>query len=135
MHSIGPEGISLPTNKEARYDLNIKRRAIGRFMFNMAFENSIEPGYVTEKPYDALLSGIICVYMQMTYDTKQKNRICTESNRSLVCYLFYPVLLAKYSFCLPLQTYFIVAQYYFFAQQTIRIVECFLYLVACTVVT
>jgi hypothetical protein len=57
MHQLGPEGVSLPTNKEARYDLNIKRRAIARFMFNMAFENSIEPGYVTEKPFDALISG------------------------------------------------------------------------------
>ena len=26
-------------------------------MFNMAFENSIEDGYVTEKPFDALISG------------------------------------------------------------------------------
>ena len=24
----------------------------------MAFENSMEPGYVTEKPFDALMSGI-----------------------------------------------------------------------------
>ena len=35
----------------------VKRQAIGRFMFNMAFENSIEDGYVTEKPFDALISG------------------------------------------------------------------------------
>ena len=26
-------------------------------MFNMAFENSIEKGYVTEKPFDALIAG------------------------------------------------------------------------------
>ena len=50
-------GISLPTNPEARYDMVVKRQAIGRFMFNMAFENSIEDGYVTEKPFDALISG------------------------------------------------------------------------------
>jgi Glycosyltransferase family 10 (fucosyltransferase) C-term len=35
-----------------------KREAISRFMFHMAFENSIESGYVTEKPFDALLSGM-----------------------------------------------------------------------------
>lgn len=58
MHTINPEGISLPTNPEARYDMPIKRQAIARFMFNMAFENSIEDGYVTEKPFDALISGI-----------------------------------------------------------------------------
>ena len=50
-------GITLPTNPEARYDYQLKRDAISRFMFNMAFENSIEDGYVTEKPFDALISG------------------------------------------------------------------------------
>jgi hypothetical protein len=58
-------GISLPTNPEARYDMPIKRQAIARFMFNMAFENSIEDGYVTEKPFDALISGIfmfMCIH-------------------------------------------------------------------------
>ena len=38
-------------------NLALKRAAIARFMFNMAFENSIEDGYVTEKPFDALLAG------------------------------------------------------------------------------
>jgi Glycosyltransferase family 10 (fucosyltransferase) C-term len=38
-------------------NLVLKRDAIARFMFNMAFENSIEDGYVTEKPFDALLAG------------------------------------------------------------------------------
>ena len=32
-------------------------------MFNMAFENSIEDGYVTEKPFDALISGTVPVYL------------------------------------------------------------------------
>ena len=39
-----------------------KREAISRFMFHMAFENSIESGYVTEKPFDALLSGMRKIY-------------------------------------------------------------------------
>jgi hypothetical protein len=50
----------------------IKRQAIARFMFNMAFENSIEEGYVTEKPFDALISGLyiyihiyISIYMYL----------------------------------------------------------------------
>eukprot|EP00600_Ochromonadales_sp_CCMP1393_P010080 CAMPEP_0174957788 /NCGR_PEP_ID=MMETSP0004_2-20121128/2266_1 /TAXON_ID=420556 /ORGANISM="Ochromonas sp., Strain CCMP1393" /LENGTH=250 /DNA_ID=CAMNT_0016205935 /DNA_START=531 /DNA_END=1283 /DNA_ORIENTATION=- len=29
----------------------------------MAFENSLEPGYVTEKPFDALLAGTVPVYL------------------------------------------------------------------------
>ena len=32
-------------------------------MFNMAFENSIEEGYVTEKPFDALIAGTVPVYL------------------------------------------------------------------------
>ena len=63
MHTVNPEGVTLPTNPEARYDMDVKRRAISRFMFSMAFENSIEDGYVTEKPFDALLSGTVPVYL------------------------------------------------------------------------
>lgn len=58
MHSgTGPEGISLPKTRDTRYNLHLKREVIGKFLFNMAFENSLEPGYVTEKPFDALVSG------------------------------------------------------------------------------
>ena len=38
---------------------HLKKAAISRFMFYMAFENSLEAGYVTEKPFDALLSGAL----------------------------------------------------------------------------
>ena len=64
MHTpTGPEGVALPTGKEFRYSLSLKRIAISKFLFNMAFENSIEPGYVTEKPFDALVSGTVPVYL------------------------------------------------------------------------
>ena len=32
-------------------------------MFDLSFENSLERGYVTEKPFDALVSGIVPVYL------------------------------------------------------------------------
>ena len=60
-------GISLPTNPESRYDYDIKRQAISKFMFNMAFENSVEDGYVTEKAFDALLSGLQSITSQHLY--------------------------------------------------------------------
>jgi len=64
MHTpTGPEGIELSTAKEDRYNMNMKKKAISRYMFNMAFENSIEPGYVTEKPFDPLLTGTVPVYL------------------------------------------------------------------------
>ena len=31
-------------------------------MFNLAFENQHEPGYVTEKPFDALIAGTVPIY-------------------------------------------------------------------------
>ena len=61
--ATGPEGISLPKSGDTRYNLLLKRKAIAKYMFNLAFENSIEPGYVTEKPFDALLSGTVPVYL------------------------------------------------------------------------
>lgn len=63
MHSEGPEGISLPKSRDTRYNLYLKRHTIGHFLFNFAFENSLEPGYVTEKPFDALLAGTVPVYL------------------------------------------------------------------------
>jgi len=46
-----------------RVNIAMKREAIAKYMFNMAFENSIEDGYVTEKPFDALVAGTIPVYL------------------------------------------------------------------------
>lgn len=59
----GPEGYELPRTRDTRYNLQIKRDVISNYMFNMAFENSLEPGYVTEKPFDALISGTVPIYL------------------------------------------------------------------------
>jgi len=40
-----------------------KQIVIGKFLFNLALENSLESGYVTEKPFDALMSGTVPVYL------------------------------------------------------------------------
>lgn len=58
-----PEGISLPNTRNTRYNLELKRRVISSYMFYLAFENSIEPGYVTEKPFDALIGGSVPIYL------------------------------------------------------------------------
>ena len=60
---VGPEGVQLSMDKKDRYNLELKRAVISNFMFNMAFENSIEEGYVTEKPFDALMSGTVPIYL------------------------------------------------------------------------
>jgi hypothetical protein len=53
-----PEGFYLkkPTNDTA-FDLQEKRKVIKHYAFTMAFENMVEEGYVSEKPFDALLAG------------------------------------------------------------------------------
>ena len=53
-----PEGINLQKFRQnTRYNLYLKREVINNYAFTMAFENSIEDGYVTEKPFDALMAG------------------------------------------------------------------------------
>jgi len=44
-------------------DLVEKRKAAGHYLFSFAFENQIEPGYVTEKIFDALYAGVVPVYL------------------------------------------------------------------------
>jgi hypothetical protein len=64
MHSPdNAEGVRLPFNPDPRSKRLLKRNAIGRYLFNMAFENSIEPGYITEKAFDALVAGSVPVYL------------------------------------------------------------------------
>lgn len=60
---VGPEGLELPKTRDTRYNLILKREVISNYMFNLAFENSLEPGYVTEKPFDAMLSGTVPIYL------------------------------------------------------------------------
>jgi hypothetical protein len=52
-----PEKVEIGWSNNAAEKLRLKQKAIGRYMFNMAFENVVEPGYVTEKPFDALIAG------------------------------------------------------------------------------
>jgi hypothetical protein len=54
---VGPEGLQLSRRPEDRYNLPLKRRVISNYMFVLAFENTDDPGYVTEKVFDALLAG------------------------------------------------------------------------------
>ncbi len=53
-----PEGvIDMQKFRNSQYNLHLKREVLNHYAFNMAFENSIESGYVTEKPFDALIGG------------------------------------------------------------------------------
>jgi hypothetical protein len=42
--------------------LRLKQRGISRYLFHLAFENTVEPGYVTEKVFDALKAGTCVCY-------------------------------------------------------------------------
>ena len=59
----GPEGITLKFSTDVHENLMLKRNAISNYLFYLAFENTIEPGYVTEKVYDALIAGVVPIYL------------------------------------------------------------------------
>lgn len=72
MHTpTGPEGIVLGDGKTALESLLLKQKAISNYMFYLAFENSIEPGYVTEKVFDALIAGVVPVYLGASQDCRK----------------------------------------------------------------
>jgi Glycosyltransferase family 10 (fucosyltransferase) C-term len=57
LKSKSPEGVTLEITDDTERNLALKREVIAKYLFNMAFENVQDPGYVTEKPWDALLAG------------------------------------------------------------------------------
>jgi len=59
----GPEGITLSFGKTPAESLRMKQGAISHYMFYLAFENTIEPGYVTEKVFDAIIAGVVPIYL------------------------------------------------------------------------
>ena len=55
--------VSLGVGRTAKESLEMKREAISQYMFYLAFENTYERGYVTEKVFDALIAGVVPVSM------------------------------------------------------------------------
>jgi Glycosyltransferase family 10 (fucosyltransferase) C-term len=53
----------LRMGSSAQETLILKQHAISKYLFYLAFENSKEPGYVTEKFMDGLVAGTVPVYM------------------------------------------------------------------------
>ena len=60
LKSLSPEGVTLQITNDSEKNLLLKREVIAKYLFNMAFENAQDLGYVTEKPWDALLAGEYC---------------------------------------------------------------------------
>lgn len=52
----------LTFGKTAQETLYLKQKAISHYLFYLAFENTNEPGYITEKVLDALIAGTVPVY-------------------------------------------------------------------------
>jgi Glycosyltransferase family 10 (fucosyltransferase) C-term len=53
---LNPDKVDI---SKSNSDFESKRSAISRYLFHMAFENTLEIGYVTEKPFDALMAGML----------------------------------------------------------------------------
>eukprot|EP01034_Spumella_vulgaris_P033191 gene33191-40957_t len=54
----------------AKESLQLKQQALSNYMFYLAFENTNERGYVTEKVFDALIAGVVPVYLGSSVDCK-----------------------------------------------------------------
>ncbi len=65
-----PEGVSLGVGATPGESLRLKQKAIAHYLFYLAFENSHERGYVTEKVFDALIAGVVPVYLGSSADCK-----------------------------------------------------------------
>lgn len=65
-----PEGIVLHTGSTAGESLTLKQQALSHYLFHLAFENTVERGYVTEKVFDALIAGTVPVYFGSTEDCR-----------------------------------------------------------------
>ena len=65
------DSITLKFGSTAQETLFFKQKAISHYLFYLAFENTKEPGYVTEKVMDALIAGVVPVYLGDT-DTCRK---------------------------------------------------------------
>jgi hypothetical protein len=89
MHTpTGPEGITLYKTRDTNYNILIKRNAISNYLFNLAFENSLEHGYVTEKPFDGLISGFFFFFFFFEFQFSFVLSSC-EQNTLYTVYTFF----------------------------------------------
>jgi glycoprotein 3-alpha-L-fucosyltransferase len=65
-----PEGIVLKSSSNALENLRLKQLAISNYLFYCAFENTYERGYVTEKVFDALIAGVVPIYLGPSEDCR-----------------------------------------------------------------
>ena len=63
MKTVRKDVTDLKSGHTAEESLVLKQEAISRYLFYLAFENTDEPGYVTEKINDALIAGTVPVYL------------------------------------------------------------------------
>lgn len=65
LHVYGPgwEGIVAPRMYRGTIAPGLKRKTMERYRFAIVYENAREPGYITEKLFDAMIAGCVPVYL------------------------------------------------------------------------
>lgn len=76
----------LAARNDAANWLESKRRFLGQYKFNIAFENSAAPGYITEKLTDAYLGNTVPIYWGSDGDTAHYPK------ESMICANDYPTM-------------------------------------------
>ena len=61
-YSLDKKPVTIPHGTTTLDNIRYKQETLSNYLFYLAFENTNEPGYITEKVFDALIAGSVPIY-------------------------------------------------------------------------